>query len=75
MVRGVSLARLLLQGESVERGAEVVVEDFGPGILEDPKAPEKAGLPPLATAGGVEFFGGRWLDRVVDEAKKCMDSG
>ena len=35
----------------------------------------KAGLPPLATAGGVEFFGGRWLDRVVDEAKKCMDSG
>ena len=50
--------RPLLQGESVERGSEVVVEGFEPGIFEDPKADEKAGLPPLAT-GGVDFLGAR----------------
>ena len=50
--------RLLLQEESVERGSEVVLEGFEPGILEDPKAVEKAGLPPLAT-GGVDFLGAR----------------
>ena len=59
MGRGESPVGLLLQGESVERGSEVVVEDFGPVILEDPKVLEKAGLPPLATTGGVKFFGDR----------------
>ena len=55
-----SLARLFLQGESDDRGGAAIVEDgFEPGILEDPKALEKAGLPPLATTGGVEFFGAR----------------
>ena len=54
-----SLARLFLQEESVDRGGEVVVEGFELEILEVPKVPEKAGLPPLATTGGVEFLGAR----------------
>ena len=58
-MRGVSLARLFLQEESVDRGGEVVVEGFELGILKDPKVPEKAGLPPLAMTGGVEFLGAR----------------
>ena len=51
---------LLLQGESAERGSEVVIEDFEPEAFkdsfEDPKVPEKAGLPPLAM-GGVTVVG------------------
>ena len=53
-----SLVRFFLQ-ESVDRGGEVVVEGFELGILEDPKVPEKAGLPPLAMTAGVEFLGAR----------------
>ena len=52
---------LFLQGASVARAGsgEVVVVDFEAEVLEDPKVPEKAGLPPLDTTGGVEFFGAR----------------
>ena len=60
-VGGVSVIGLLLQGASVARGGggEVVVDGFEAEILEDPKVPEKVGLPPLDTTGGVEFFGAR----------------
>jgi hypothetical protein len=58
VVGGVSPIGFLLQGESVVRGGggEVVIDDFEPGVLEDPKVPEKAGLPPLDMMGGVKFF-------------------
>jgi len=39
VVRGMSLVGLLLQGESVEGGSDVVVEDFRTAVFEDPKVP------------------------------------
>jgi len=46
VMRGMLLVGLLLQGESVEGGSDVVVEDFGTAVFEDPKVLEKGGLPP-----------------------------
>ena len=52
------MVELFLQGESVEEGNVVDVEDLELGIFDDPKVPENGGLPPLVI-GGVEFFGNR----------------
>ena len=55
VVRGASLVGLLLQGESVRWDSGVVVENFEletfEDSFEDPKAPEKAGLPPPSHRG------------------------
>lgn len=56
--REVSVVELFLQGESVEEGNVIDVEDLELRIFDDPKVPENGGLPPLVI-GGVEFFGNR----------------
>ena len=53
-----SLVGLLLQGDSIVGGNDVDVEGFELDAFEDPKAPEKGGLPPLVVRG-VDFFGAR----------------